>query len=47
MDDIYEVKVMPGMIRPNIMNTTRLDYKLGLATPEMAFLANPGQYSEE
>ncbi|MEO1263738.1 MAG: TIGR03032 family protein [Bacteroidota bacterium] len=39
VDEIYDVQVLPGMLRPGILNTMTEDYKLGLSTPEATFWA--------
>lgn len=41
VDEIYEVSVLPDMIRPNILNTINDTHKYSLATPESTFWANP------
>ncbi|MFK7972124.1 MAG: TIGR03032 family protein [Bacteroidia bacterium] len=41
VDEIYDVQVLPNMTRPNILNTLKPDYKLGLDTPEATFWAIP------
>lgn len=41
VDEIYEVSVLPEMIRPNILNTINDTHKYSLATPESTFWANP------
>lgn len=33
VEEIYDIKVLPGMLRPNIMSTLQDDHKRGLATP--------------
>ena len=39
LDEIYDVHVLPGKKRPNIMNTIRPDYKEGVTTPDTTFWA--------
>lgn len=39
VDEIYEVLVLPGMIRPNILNTTNPIHKRALAIPGATFWA--------
>ena len=41
VDEIYEVKVMKGMIRPNVLNTQNEVHKLALSFPGQAFWADP------
>lgn len=37
VDEIYDIQVLPGKIRPNIFNTIQPDYKTGLAIPGSTF----------
>jgi uncharacterized protein (TIGR03032 family) len=39
VDEIYDVQVLPGMIRPGILNTDRPEYKMGLSTPDATYWA--------
>lgn len=39
LDEIYDVQVLPEIMRPNILNTIRPDYKEGVTTPESTFWA--------
>lgn len=39
LDEIYDVHILPGKIRPNILNTIRPDYKEGVTTPQATFWA--------
>ncbi|MBR9920799.1 MAG: TIGR03032 family protein [Bacteroidetes bacterium] len=41
VEEIYDVQVLPGMMRPGILNTMKEEYKLGLATPESTYWARP------
>ncbi|MBC7777935.1 MAG: TIGR03032 family protein [Phycisphaerae bacterium] len=41
LDEIYDVHIIADKIRPNILNTTTPDYKLGLMIPESTFWAKP------
>lgn len=41
VDEIYDVQVLPGLIRPGILNTLRPEHKLGLATPQATYWARP------
>ncbi|HHG83331.1 MAG TPA: TIGR03032 family protein [Bacteroidetes bacterium] len=41
VDEIYDVQVLPGMLRPGIVNTDREEHKMGLHIPEATFWANP------
>ncbi|MCB0402666.1 MAG: TIGR03032 family protein [Flavobacteriales bacterium] len=43
VDEIYDVKVLEGVTRPNILNTMRDDHKLALQTPGHTFWAQPNQ----
>lgn len=47
VDEIYDVHIMPNMIRPGILNTERPDYKLGLATPQMTYWAANETFENE
>lgn len=44
VEEIYEVKVLPGLLRPNLLNTIRPEYKMGLSTPELTFWAAPEHF---
>lgn len=37
VDEIYDIHVLPNMLRPNIMNTINDDYKQALMIPEATF----------
>ncbi len=39
LDEIYDVRVFPGMLRPNILNTIKDDHKLGLMIPNATYWA--------
>ena len=39
LDEIYDVHVLPGKVRPNILNTIRPDYKEGVTTPDATYWA--------
>jgi len=41
IDEIYEVAILPNMIRPNILNTINEVHKFSLSIPEGTFWANP------
>lgn len=41
VDEIYDVQVLPGMLRPGILNTIKEDYKMGLMTPDSTYWAQP------
>jgi len=41
LDEIYDVQVLPGKIRPNILNTSTVDHKSGLMAPNATFWAKP------
>ena len=41
VDEIYDVQILPGKIRPNIFNTLQPDYKTGLSIPGSTFWASP------
>ncbi len=39
VDEIYDIHVLGGKARPNILNTAKEDYKLGVAIPEATYWA--------
>jgi uncharacterized protein (TIGR03032 family) len=39
VDEIYDLQILPGKVRPNILNTTQADYKLGLSIPGSTYWA--------
>jgi hypothetical protein len=39
LDEIYDVHVLADKMRPNILNTIKPEYKLGIMTPESTFWA--------
>jgi hypothetical protein len=41
VDEIYELKILKNMIRPNVLNTINPIHKYSLAIPGKAFWANP------
>ncbi len=41
VDEIYDVRVLPGLRRPNILNPYEGQHRLGLSTPEATYWANP------
>ncbi len=41
VDEIYDVQVLPGLRRPNILNPYEDQHRLGLSTPEATYWANP------
>ena len=41
VDEIYDIQVLPGKIRPNIFNTIQPEYKLGLSIPGSTYWADP------
>lgn len=41
VDEIYDIQVLPGKIRPNIFNTIQTEYKSGLSIPGSTFWADP------
>ena len=43
VEEIYDVHVLPGITRPNIMNTINPEYKSGLVIPGNTFWAKPDQ----
>ncbi len=43
VDEIYDVQVIPDVLRPGILNTIKPDYKLGLSTPQSTYWAQAKQ----
>lgn len=43
VEEIYDVHVLPGMKRPNILNTIKPDYKLGVMIPHETFWARTSE----
>ncbi len=41
VEEIYDVQVLPNTKRPNIINTMTEVHKMGLATPDATYWANP------
>jgi uncharacterized protein (TIGR03032 family) len=41
VEEIYDVHVLPGILRPNILNTIRPEYKMGLSIPGSTFWSLP------
>ncbi len=41
VDEIYDVQVIPNIIRPGILNTMKPDFKMGLSTPQSTYWARP------
>jgi uncharacterized protein (TIGR03032 family) len=39
VEEIYDVKVLPGLRRPNVLNTLKEDHKRGLSTPFATYWA--------
>lgn len=39
VDEIYDIRVLPGLQRPNILNTEKEQHKRGLATPQATYWA--------
>ncbi len=41
VEEIYDVKVLPGMLRPGILNQEKPEFRLALSTPTKTFWAHP------
>ena len=41
VEEIYDVKVLPGLRRPNILSPLQEDHKRGLATPFATYWGKP------
>jgi uncharacterized protein (TIGR03032 family) len=39
VEEIYDIKVLPGMLRPGILNTIKPEYKMGVTTPDNTYWA--------
>ena len=39
VEEIYDVQILPNMIRPGILNTLKPEYKMGLSTPDTTYWA--------
>jgi uncharacterized protein (TIGR03032 family) len=39
VEEIYDIQILPGKIRPNILNTIRPEYKAGISMPGNSFWA--------
>ncbi|MEL7219850.1 MAG: TIGR03032 family protein [Bacteroidota bacterium] len=39
VEEIYDVKILPGLLRPNVLNTLKDDHKRGLSTPSTTYWA--------
>jgi uncharacterized protein (TIGR03032 family) len=39
VEEIYDVKVLPGMQRPGILNHEKPDFRMAISTPEKTFWA--------
>ncbi len=37
VEEIYDVQVLPGMLRPNVLNTDKAEFRLGLTTPQSTY----------
>ena len=41
VDEIYDIRLLPGLQRPNLLNTEREEHKLGLSIPDKTYWAQP------
>lgn len=41
VDEIYDVQIIPGFLRPGILNTQKPEYKLGISAPQATYWARP------
>jgi len=46
VEEIYDIRILQGMRRPNLMNTYKSDHKLGLSIPEKTYWAKGAPESE-
>lgn len=47
VDEIFDVKVIPGTIRPGIVNTMREEYRMAITTPDSAYWGQPQEESPD
>ncbi len=45
VDEIYDVRLLPGLQRPNLLNTQKEIYRMGLSIPGKTYWAKPPQQS--
>lgn len=45
VEEIYDVQILPGVLRPGILNTDKPEFRMGLATPEATYWARPNPES--
>ncbi len=46
VDEIFDVRVLPGTTRPGLLSTMRPDYKMAISIPESSFWAAPKKPKE-
>ena len=47
VDEIYDIQILPNMVRPGILNTIKPEYKLGLSTPDSTYWARPNEEEKQ
>jgi uncharacterized protein (TIGR03032 family) len=47
VDEIYDVQVLPGVLRPGILNTDKPEFRMGLSTPDATYWARPSSDSKK
>jgi len=45
VEEIYDVRVLPGMQRPGILNHEKPEFRMALSTPDKTFWAKPESQS--
>ncbi len=47
VEEIYDLRILPGIRRPNILNTARDEFKLAISTPEKTYWGKPDQTKDQ
>jgi hypothetical protein len=47
VEEIYDVKVLPGMLRPGILNQDKPEFRMALSTPTKTFWATEIKRNEK
>lgn len=47
VEEIYDIKIIKGYTRPNVMNTIRAEHKLSVVLPDATFWAPPEAFQEK
>lgn len=46
VEEIYDVKILPGMQRPGILNHEKPDFRMAISTPEKTFWGQPQEHDK-